>query len=57
MLMMIYGTVFVRHLGLDEEFIAENYLLANGGGSPSRRFMFALLNFPPNMEVVHFKVS
>ena len=46
---------FSRHLGLDEEFIAENYLFANGGGSPSRRFMFALLNFRPNMEVVHFQ--
>ena len=46
---------FARHLGLDEEFIAENYLFANGGGSPSRRFMFALLNFRPNMEVMHFQ--
>ena len=36
---------FARHLGLDEEFIAENYLFANGGGSPSKHFMFALLNF------------
>ena len=46
---------FARHLGLDEEFIAENYLFANGGGSPSRRFMIALLNWRPDMEVVHFQ--
>ena len=27
---------FARHLGLDEEFIAENYLFANGGGYPAQ---------------------
>ena len=46
---------FARHLGLDEEFIAENYLFANGGGSPSRHFMFALLNFRPITGIMHFQ--
>ena len=46
---------FVRHLKLDGYFIAENYLFANGGGSPSKRFMTALLAQRPNMEVMHFQ--
>ena len=46
---------FARHLKLDEDFIVENYLFANGGGSPSRRFMVALLEQRPNIEVMHFQ--
>ena len=46
---------FARHLKLDEYFIAENYQFANGGGSPSKRFMTALLEQRPNMEVMHFQ--
>ena len=45
---------FARHLKLDEYFIAENYLFANGGGSPTKRFMTALLEQRPNMGVMHF---
>ena len=46
---------FARHLKLDGYFIAENYLFANGGGSPSKRFMTALLEHRPNMKVTHFQ--
>jgi hypothetical protein len=45
---------FSRHLGLDLDFIAENYLFAHGGGSPSKRFMAALLAMRPNMKVADF---
>ena len=46
---------FARHLKLDEYLISENYLFANGGGSPSKRFMKALLERRPNIEVMHFQ--
>ena len=46
---------FPCHLKLYGYFIAENYLFANGGGSPSKRFMTALLEQRPNMEVMYFQ--
>ena len=41
---------FAWHLKLDGHFIAENYMFANGDGSPSKRFITALLEQRSNME-------
>ena len=46
---------FARHLKLDEDFIAENYLFASGGGSPSQRFMLLLRQRRPHITVRIFQ--
>ncbi len=46
---------FARHLGFDEDFVAENYLYPHGGGSPSRHFMSRLRCRRPNMKLTTFQ--
>lgn len=46
---------FAKHLGLDEDFIAQNEVLASDGSSPSQRFMLLLYRKRPNMTVENFQ--